>query len=132
MGSYEAVKVRLDPTPRQGRLMASHAGAARFAYNAGLAHVKEALDNGESPDWSHYALLRWWNANKDTLAVNPHTGAVVGCVACHRVSRTGLSPVKVSVRAVVLGSLVSSRKTPLRSSLIPQGSPRPRLVTLTG
>lgn len=49
MGSYEAVKVRLDPTPRQERLMASHAGAARFAYNAGLAHVKEALDNGESP-----------------------------------------------------------------------------------
>lgn len=47
MGSYEAVKVRLDPTPRQERLMASHAGAARFAYNAGLAHVKEALDNGE-------------------------------------------------------------------------------------
>ena len=76
MGSYEAVKVRLDPTPRQGRLMASHAGAARFAYNAGLAHVKEALDNGESPDWSHYALLRWWNANKDTLAVNPDTGVV--------------------------------------------------------
>ena len=33
--------------------MASHAGAARFAYNAGLAHVKEALDNGESPEWSH-------------------------------------------------------------------------------
>jgi len=40
MGSYEAVKVRLDPTPKQERLMASHAGAARFAYNAGLAHVK--------------------------------------------------------------------------------------------
>jgi len=56
--------------------MASHAGAARFAYNAGLAHVKEALDSGEPADWSHYALLRWWNANKDTLAVNPDTGVV--------------------------------------------------------
>ena len=76
MGSYEAVKVRLDPTPRQGRLMASHAGAARFAYNAGLAHVKEALENGESPEWSHYGLLRWWNANKDELAVNRDTGVV--------------------------------------------------------
>ena len=76
MGSYEAVKVRLDPTPRQERLMASHAGAARFAYNAGLAHVKEALDNGESPEWSHYSLLRWWNKNKDTLAVNGDTGVV--------------------------------------------------------
>ena len=56
--------------------MASHAGAARFAYNAGLAHVKEALDNGESPEWSHYSLLRWWNKNKDTLAVNGDTGVV--------------------------------------------------------
>ena len=74
MGSYEAVKVQLDPTPRQERLMASHAGAALFAYNAGLAHVKEALDNGESPRWSHYDLRRWWNANKDVLAVNRTTG----------------------------------------------------------
>ena len=56
--------------------MASHAGAARFAYNAGLAHVKEALDNGESTEWSHYGLLRWWNANKDELAVNQTTGVV--------------------------------------------------------
>ena len=31
--------------------MASHAGAARFAYNAGLAHVKEALDSGGSAEW---------------------------------------------------------------------------------
>ena len=56
--------------------MASHAGAARFAYNAGLAHVKESLDNGEPPEWSHYGLLRWWNANKDELAVNRDTGVV--------------------------------------------------------
>ena len=76
MGSYKAVKVRLDPTPRQERLMASHAGAARFAYNAGLAHVKEALENGEPADWSHYDLRRWWNANKDELAVNRDTGVV--------------------------------------------------------
>ena len=76
MGSYEAVKVRLDPTPGQERLLASHAGAARFAYNAGLAHVKEALENGEPADWSHYSLRRWWNTNKDELAVNPTTGVV--------------------------------------------------------
>ena len=56
--------------------MASHAGAARFAYNAGLAHVKEALDNGDPADWSHYGLIRWWNANKDELAVNRDTGEV--------------------------------------------------------
>ena len=56
--------------------MASHAGAARFAYNAGLAHVKEAMESGEPPEWSHYTLLRWWNKNKDTLAVNRDTGEV--------------------------------------------------------
>lgn len=76
MSAYEAVKVRLDPTPRQARLLVSHAGAARFAYNAGLAHVKDILENGEPADWSHYSLVRWWNANKDTLAVNPVTGVV--------------------------------------------------------
>ena len=76
MGSYEVVKVRLDPTPKQERLMVSHAGAARFAYNVGLAHVKEVLDSGEPPEWSHYGLLRWWNANKDALAVNRDTGVV--------------------------------------------------------
>ena len=73
---FEAVKVALDPTPKQCRLLCSHAGAARFAYNAGLAHVKDMLEKGEPPEWSHYALRRWWNANKDTLAVNPDTGAV--------------------------------------------------------
>ena len=76
MGSYMAVKVRLDPTPRQERRMASHAGAARFAYNAGLAHVKEVIGGGEPPEWSHYSLRRWWNANKDELAVNQATGEV--------------------------------------------------------
>lgn len=47
---FEAVKVALDPTPRQVRLLCSHAGAARFAYNAGLAHVKDMLElwGGES------------------------------------------------------------------------------------
>ena len=67
---YEAVKVALDPTPAQERLLLSHAGAARFAYNAALAHVKEALDAGEKPEWSFYSLRKWWHANKDSLAVN--------------------------------------------------------------
>ena len=51
-------------------MMLLHAGAARFAYNAGLVYVKASLDVGEKPDWSMYGLRRWWNANKDTLAVN--------------------------------------------------------------
>ena len=50
--------------------MLSHAGAARFAFNAGLAHVKAALEAGEKPEWSYFSLINWWNANKDTLAVD--------------------------------------------------------------
>ena len=67
---FEAVKVALDPSPVQERLLLSHAGAARFAFNAGLAHVKAGIDTGAKPEWSYYALVRWWNANKDALAVN--------------------------------------------------------------
>ena len=66
----EAVKVALDPSPAQERLLLSHAGGARFAFNAGLARVKEALDAGAKPEWSFYSLVRWWNANKDALAVS--------------------------------------------------------------
>ena len=65
----EAVKVALDPSPAQERLLLSHAGAARFAFNAGLAHVQEAIEAGVKPEWSFYSLVRWWNANKNTLAV---------------------------------------------------------------
>jgi hypothetical protein len=65
----ESVKVALDPSPAQERLLLSHAGAARFAFNAGLAHVKEALEAGANPEWSLYGLRRWWNSNKDALAV---------------------------------------------------------------
>ena len=70
----EAVKVALDPTPRQERLLESHAGAARFAYNKGLAHVKDMLERGDKPEWSYYALRRWWNQAKNTLAVDETTG----------------------------------------------------------
>ena len=66
---FEAVKVALDPSPVQESLLLSHAGGARFAYNVGLAHVKEAIDAGEKPGWSFYTLRKWWNANKDELAV---------------------------------------------------------------
>ena len=66
---FEAVKVALDPSPVQESLLLSHAGGARFAYNVGLAHVKEAIDAGEKPGRSFYTLRKWWNANKDELAV---------------------------------------------------------------
>ena len=68
MTSFEAVKVRLDPTPRQVWLLESHAGAARFAYNLMLNHVQDQLASGEVPDWTMYAMRRWWNEHKNDLA----------------------------------------------------------------
>ena len=66
---FEAVKVALDPTPAQERLLLSHAGASRFAFNAGLAHVKAGIEAGAKPEWSFYSLRKWWNASKDAIAV---------------------------------------------------------------
>jgi putative transposase len=76
-----AYRFALDPAPVQARALASHCGAARKAFNEGLAHVKRCLDQREAqrsygvPDdlltevpWSLSALRRWWNASKDTLA----------------------------------------------------------------
>ena len=68
MPSYTAIKVALDPTPKQERLLASNAGGARFCYNACLAMVKESFDLGLKPNISHYSLRKWWNENKDALA----------------------------------------------------------------
>ena len=66
----EAVKVALDPTPTQERLLLSHAGAPRFALNVTLAHVKDSIDRGEKPEWSFWSLRKRRNAEKDTLAVD--------------------------------------------------------------
>lgn len=68
MSAYEAVRIRLDPTPRQTRLLESHAGGARFAYNLMLAHVRRQISLGEKPDWTLYAMRRWWNEWKDEIA----------------------------------------------------------------
>ena len=32
------------------------------------------LELAEKPEWSYYALRRWWNRAKDTLAVDEDTG----------------------------------------------------------
>lgn len=70
----KAVKVRLDPTSRQARLLVGHVGASRSAYNTLLAYVKECVNTGQECNWSTYGLRKWWNAHKDTLAVNSVTG----------------------------------------------------------
>ncbi|WP_331270747.1 IS607 family element RNA-guided endonuclease TnpB [Bifidobacterium choloepi] len=63
------VRVKLDPTPRQERMLRSHAGAARFAYNTMLGMVKDALDGKiEGFGWSRAELRRIWNACKVRVA----------------------------------------------------------------
>ena len=100
----EAVKVALDPSPAQERLLLSHAGAARFAFNAGLAHVQEAIEAGVKPEWSFYSLVRWWNANKDTLAVGDD-GVPWWAENSKEAANTGLRSL-----AAALSNWVKSRK----------------------
>ena len=77
----QAYRFALDPTAGQARALASHCGAARKAFNEGLARVRRCLDQRVAersygvPDdqltevpWTLPALRRWWNANKDEIA----------------------------------------------------------------
>ena len=63
----KGIKVALDPTPRQRGMLASHAGAARFAYNLMHRNIIPQLAMGEKPDWTAYAMRRWWNEWKNEL-----------------------------------------------------------------
>jgi putative transposase len=70
---WQAYRFALDPTPAQERKLASHAGAARFAYNFGLALVKERLDRRQAGEdvqvpWTLSELRREWNRAKDEIA----------------------------------------------------------------
>jgi IS605 OrfB family transposase len=69
----QSYRYALDPTPRQQGALASHCGAARFAYNWGLNLVKQRLDQRaaglavEVP-WT-LPSLRWaWNRAKHRAA----------------------------------------------------------------
>lgn len=69
----QAYRYALDPTPRQARALSSHCGAARFAYNWGLALVKERIDAhhagvGIDVPWTLPSLRRAWNREKETVA----------------------------------------------------------------
>jgi putative transposase len=69
----QAYRFALDPTPRQRRALASHCGAARVAYNWGLALVKARLDQRQADPsvplpWTLLDLRREWNRAKDQAA----------------------------------------------------------------
>ena len=59
----QAYRFALGPTPAQERALRSHAGAARFAWNWGLAKCKERYE-AESTWYSAIGLHKLWNAEK--------------------------------------------------------------------
>ena len=69
----QAYRFALDPTSQQRRSLASHTGAARFAYNWGLELVITRLAQrrgGEDVEvpWTLQELRREWNRAKDHVA----------------------------------------------------------------
>jgi len=69
----QAYQFALDPTPRTQGSLASHAGAARFAYNWGLELVTTRLDQrraGQDVEvpWRLPELRREWNRAKHQVA----------------------------------------------------------------
>jgi IS605 OrfB family transposase len=69
----QAYKFALDPTPRQQGSLASHTGAARFAYNWGLELVATRLDQRKTDPsaqvpWTLPDLRLEWNRAKQQVA----------------------------------------------------------------
>jgi putative transposase len=56
----QAFRFELDPNQKARMALAKHIGAARFAYNWGLARLKEALEQGRFPP-SAIQLHKEWN-----------------------------------------------------------------------
>lgn len=63
MKVQQAYRFALDPAPAQERALRSHAGAARFAWNWGLAKCKERYAS-EGKWYSAIDLHKLWNAEK--------------------------------------------------------------------
>jgi putative transposase len=59
----QAYRFALQPTPAQERALRSHAGAARFAWNWGLAKCKDRYE-AESKWYSAVDLHKLWNSEK--------------------------------------------------------------------
>ena len=82
MQVVQAYRFALDPTSEQVRMLNSHAGAARFAYNQMLACGAGQLEPADcredvrleaeqltpSLNWSFYSLRKEWNRRKPELA----------------------------------------------------------------
>lgn len=63
MKIIQAYRFALDPTPEQERALRSHAGAARFAWNWGLAQCRTRYA-AEKKWYSAFELQKLWNVEK--------------------------------------------------------------------
>ena len=63
MKVHQAYRFALEPAPAQERMLRSHAGAARFAWNWGLSKCKERYE-AEGTWYSGIDLHQLWNAGK--------------------------------------------------------------------
>ena len=80
--TLQEYRFALDPTPAQDRLLRSHCGAARVAFNWGLAYVKAVIGQREAEatygiskedltptiSWTLYSLRKDWNTAKGDVA----------------------------------------------------------------
>ncbi len=80
--TMQAYRFALDPSPAQERALWSHCGAARLAFNWGLAYVKAVMDQRAAEasygiaaqdlapaiSWTLPALRKTWNQAKDQVA----------------------------------------------------------------
>jgi transposase len=87
MKVVQAYRFALDPTPAQERMLRSHAGAARFAWNWGLAKCQE-----------RYAAERKWYSAKTLLTGVDDRGRLI-MVAGPRPLRAGLRRLRRASRA---------------------------------
>ncbi|MGA2283192.1 MAG: IS607 family element RNA-guided endonuclease TnpB [Candidatus Dormibacteria bacterium] len=80
MRLHHAYRFALDPSVAQRRALASHVGAARFAFNWGLEQVRASMAlrdvelcmfgevRTKAVGWSLYGLRREWNQEKERVA----------------------------------------------------------------
>jgi hypothetical protein len=91
---HQAYRFALDPTVQQRQALASHCGAARFAFNFGLRLVKQTLSAREwerrllggalteSLSWTLPALRREWNRQGRPGARRLDRRSSAACLKC--------------------------------------------------
>lgn len=65
---YEAVKVAIDPSPREEKLLLSNCGGARFAYNTMLNYIEDCYKNNIDVKINFYNIRSIWHKMRDEVA----------------------------------------------------------------